>query len=546
MNKVLLVLAAIIAVQSVHATLTGTVYCNNGGATLKMGVVDKANGCAYGSFEDNLDTTGWGVLNVYTSNVNGQVSDSAQFFAAGVLEGAFTWNRIYDNAQNMFKVFFGNATTAPANVQNWLYDQDRFTRSGMVAKHQPGPETAYWNAITNVMNQFDGLKYGYFLAAPTDKSLDDFYFTLLNGVGDLLDLQAALDPSKRFNVSDANTEEQIQQLKDKIFAKSLCSALIRVAGDYSDIFMGHSSWFTFSSTNRIYKHYMFDGIVDLAFAAKRMSFSSYAGFLESLDDFYILSSGLVMIQTTNSILDNSLYDLLSPQTLLAWQRVRVANHLARNGQEWYEAVSYDNSGTYNNQYMIIDTKLFTPGQPLQSNLLWVVEQIPGLVVGADKTDVLTRGYWASYNVPAFEEIYNKSGYPAYAAKVGPEGTYELAPRAKIFRRDNSLVTDMPSFKRMMRYNNYLNDEYTHGNPTHTICARADLSLTNPRPDGCYDTKVTNFAMQAKAQCYAINGPTTTDNLPPFTWNNATFANLPHQGLPTTYNFDWIMTEPATF
>ena len=51
------------------------------------------------------------------------------------------------------------------------------------------------------------------------------------------------------------------------------------------------------------------------------------------------------------------------------------------------------SGTYNNQYMIIDLKLFTPGKQLKNGLLTIIEQIPSLVVYADATDTLTRGYW---------------------------------------------------------------------------------------------------------------------------------------------------------
>ena len=79
--------------------------------------------------------------------------------------------------------------------------------------------------------------------------------------------------------------------------------------------------------------------------------SLLSGFLESLDDFYVMSSQMVMLQTTNNVFNMSLYNLVHPQTLLAWQRVRVANHMAHNGKEWYEAVKQENSGGFYEQIM---------------------------------------------------------------------------------------------------------------------------------------------------------------------------------------------------
>ena len=74
------------------------------------------------------------------------------------------------------------------------------------------------------------------------------------------------------------------------------------------------------------------------------------------------------------------------------------------------------------------------------------------VASGDETDILREGYWASYNIPFFEEVYNMSGYPAVAQKEGPDATYQLCPRAKIFRRDQSNVKDMESMQYIMRYN----------------------------------------------------------------------------------------------
>jgi hypothetical protein len=47
---------------------------------------------------------------------------------------------------------------------------------------------------------------------------------------------------------------------------------------------------------------------------------------------------------------------------------------------------------YNNQYMIVDIKRFAPSQELQPGLLTVVEQMPGLVVSGDKTQVSTSDH----------------------------------------------------------------------------------------------------------------------------------------------------------
>ena len=65
------------------------------------------------------------------------------------------------------------------------------------------------------------------------------------------------------------------------------------------------------------------------------------------------------------------------------------------------------------------------------------------------------GYWPSYNVPFYEKIYNISGYPAFVAAFGLDFSYQMAPRAKIFRRDQAMVSDMKTMQRIMRYNGTL-------------------------------------------------------------------------------------------
>jgi len=41
--------------------------------------------------------------------------------------------------------------------------------------------------------------------------------------------------------------------------------------------------------------------------------------------------------------------------------------------------------------MVIDLKKFKPQLSLEDDTLWVVEQMPGLIVGADQTQILRTG-----------------------------------------------------------------------------------------------------------------------------------------------------------
>ena len=103
-------------------------------------------------------------------------------------------------------------------------------------------------------------------------------------------------------------------------------------------------------------------------------------------------------------------------------RVVVANKLANSGKQWSQIFSKYNSGTYNNQWMVVDYKLFQKGTPqnlLKNDLLWIIEQLPGFIKAADMTDELrVQTYWPSYNVPYFPEIYNLSGNNELVEKYG--------------------------------------------------------------------------------------------------------------------------------
>ena len=176
-------------------------------------------------------------------------------------------------------------------------------------------------------------------------------------------------------------------------------------------------FYFYQNTNRIYKDniFPFGDISNKALATSHMPFASYSGYLESLDDFYILNSGLAILQTRNGKSNTTLYDSVTANSLFAWQRVRIANALANTGAKWYSYLSNQNSGTYNNEYMVINYAAFEIEESLPDDFVWVIKQIPGTVAELDVADIVERECWASYNVAVIEEIYNKSGYPELVA-----------------------------------------------------------------------------------------------------------------------------------
>lgn len=51
----------------------------------------------------------------------------------------------------------------------------------------------------------------------------------------------------------------------------------------------------------------------------------------------------------------------------------------------------------------------------------------------------------------FESVFNASGLQALVAQYGDWFSYDGSPRARIFRRNQSLVHDLDSMLRLMRY-----------------------------------------------------------------------------------------------
>lgn len=538
-------------------------------------------------------------------------------FAAGYLEGYLTASRIYENYRNLHHYFTETMNVTLDEPMEWIHQQDGWVRSQCKNKQQQQENfidnqhsSQFWEAVCLLLDQFDGVITGYQSHSRDSNgtipqlSYDDFLFYHSNA--DLYDIIDSMDPSQgpswspggedpevdamvssliqystikedqkqleRTTLAAMKDENVLKKAADKLFTSialsGKCSALVKVAADLSDIYMSHSTWDSYTAMLRVYKHYDFN-LKSLSPAANKISFSSYPGELFSDDDFFIMSSGLVVLQTTNKIFNDELFEALTPHSVLSWQRVRAANFLADSGEQWVNILKKGNSGTYNNQYMVVDLKRFVPGEELRDGLLWVAEQVPGLVVGEDVTNTLALGYWPSYNVPYFPEIYNASGYPDFISKLEKYGqhftatthwlSHDAAPRAAIFRRDHASVTNLETMKRLMRSNNYKNDPLSEGRAIAAICGRGDIDSENPEARGCYDTKVTSYTLAfiEDMESEVVNGPTRDHGeLPPFQWKQFEKAaskrkkkeagdedELLHLGQPGKFDFKFERMSP---
>uniref|UniRef100_A0A7N8XZN9 Phospholipase B-like n=1 Tax=Mastacembelus armatus TaxID=205130 RepID=A0A7N8XZN9_9TELE len=489
---------------------------------LKEGVME-TEGDAYGYLNNTLSSTGWSVLEIRAGYGKTPETDEIIFFLAGYLEGFLTAQQIMDHYTNMYPQLIHDPKVL-SPVQSFMSKQDSWVREQVKLNKSSDP---LWRHAGFIIAQMDGLQAGV-----ADWAKWSPLTKFLNAVGDLLDLIPALVPTSKHSLRDFKRP-----------GMGHCSALIKMLPGFENLLFAHSSWFTYAATMRIYKHWDFH-ITEPHTATGKLSFSSYPGFLVSLDDFYLLGSGLMMTQTTNNVFNSSLFDNITPSSLLAWQRVRLANSLAHSGEEWANIFSKYNSGTYNNQYMVLDRSKVKLGDSVDDGALTVVEQIPGLVEYSDQTQALRRGYWPSYNIPFHHNIYTLSGYRKMWEEYGEDFSYDLCPRAKIFRRDQASVKDLDSLKYIMRFNAYKKDPYSKGDPCKSICCRNDLESKGPTPDGCYDTKVTDFQMATDFNAEAVNGPTTQDGLWPFFWDK--FGSISHQGLPRFYNFTFIRMQPRLF
>jgi hypothetical protein len=518
---------------------------------VKSDKYDLDEAIAYAEFDKKLYKNGWDFLRISSNSLTkNKYDDQLIAYSAGYLEGYITYKKILMHYKNMkqyiFPVQVYTNSSMPENVKQYLKENNEWIRNKTKEN-----KDEYWYNVNLIQEQYEGMVDGFNKKIKEkfnhsqdlkEKLLSYEDFQVMNAFGDLFDIPS-YKSDKKIEYAKFSYKKIIKYIK----RHTHCSSIIKLKPDYSDIFFAHNTWFSYLTMTRIFKEYK----LSFKDSVSSVAFSGYPGTLSSVDDFYVTSNLLYVAETTNPTFNSEFGNLLSPKSLLTWMRSILANRIAKDAKTWTEIFIKNNSGTYNNQFMIVDLKKVNLEKKiLEKDAFWIIEQIPGFYKSQDMSDYLIQNlYWASYNAAYFEEIREKSKYDEMI-KAQPELTdqidHEKCVRAQIFKREQVKINSLNDLKKLMRCNDYKNDPLSKNDPDLAISSREDLDENKHTCEGALDAKITSYTeiLQNK-KIHIISGP-TTDIQPPFR-PKETVCNkkgeLKFYGLAEIYDYPWIEFTP---
>ena len=188
------------------------------------------------------------------------------------------------------------------------------------------------------------------------------------------------------------------------------------------------------------------------------------------------------------------------------------------------------------------------------NVLYMMEQNPKRIVSHDISDYLFKHeYFGSYNRPFLQETKLDLNLSLIKHLYGKFlASYNESHRGQILKHLAKKVTNLRSLKDLLRYNGFnlkaFKGDPSNINPGLGISARFDiLSEFNKEKKltGGIDLKMTDFELSKQQTSIAVSGPTTENNklLPEFNWNQPSFKNLSHNGLPKRFRFPYLVMSP---
>ena len=316
------------------------------GVKVLPGAAPASGALSWGNFDAaSYEKTGWAILNIASNET--EVNATLATYAAGFLEGSLTVKEL---------TFFLNNTGSysPNNKALQEFIDANYAWMSLQIGKLSGTDP-YWAHLEAVLGHIQGIADGHASAGgPATWSV--IYQNIINS-GDLGDLiaiygaseeQLATSPSirRRFGGPEGSASPPPRKQADH------CSALVKLTPGAQDIAVAHATWAGLENLYRVLKRYDLPlvGISGAPVPGRITALSSFLGLVHSSDDFYVLSSGLITLETTIDCANLTLAkQYIRPESVLEWLRNVLANRLAVDGPSWADIFSRYASGTYTTQ-----------------------------------------------------------------------------------------------------------------------------------------------------------------------------------------------------
>ncbi|CAL4098399.1 unnamed protein product, partial [Meganyctiphanes norvegica] len=354
------------------------------------------NWVAKANFTDNTNNDGWSYLEVET---NPNYPDTIQSYAAGFVEGASSSEIIYLSYRNTAEGFCKwKGKEFCDRLNDFLLKNNNWMKSMLAIKNRTCP---VWHNVELILNQLQGVNDGY--NATGKETMEEGAVLLMNLMGDIEDLSSVLEPKQhKSNIEDWN--------KGRVTGDGHCSALIKVLRGNTDLYVSHVTWNTTPNNLKITSMYLLTTIDTNFHGPKyRIAFSvalhsSHLGFISL--NFNLKNSVPGFLKLVFEVPTRHFmlfwHIVKGTQKLLEWMRVIVANRISTSGKMWTDFFSMHNSGTYNNQWMVVDYKQFRPFHHIKA-----LEQF---FVKSDKHNIIAHLlFWQSWNAILYVYVFHLSG-----------------------------------------------------------------------------------------------------------------------------------------
>jgi len=307
-------------------------------------------------------------------------------------------------------------------------------------------------AMTAIIAQVEGVHAGYTAAATgtggtlPHLSLEDIL--LLNYDADAFDIVAAADAGVADFVHPPSnptppTPGTMPWLTAVRHARCTAAVVAAEVDGQVRLWAGHTTWADYVELLRVYKVYTFAATAAAVARAHtggivRVAMSSFPGMVSSTDDWFLLSSGLLVMETTSSaVVHAALAPIAPPRGAPMWLRAQAANAVATTGAEWAAAFLQGASGTGNSMWMVVAARAVAEARAggrlgtranLPAGTLTVVEtSAVHSWVGDVTPQLAATGVWWSVNRPRDDTIRTDLGYPSEGGGNG-DGGGKLASR----------------------------------------------------------------------------------------------------------------------